>query len=89
MVSKFIKRQQVATAITFVGLSIGNNLNAQGSELPRGQNILPLAGRCNIATFPQTVKAGGYNVLCNVMPDTEKCFAFIKSHITDRHRNLS
>ncbi len=70
----------VATAASIVAGSA-----ALGSNLPRGMNVQPLAGSCRIGTFPQTSKAGGYNELCEVMQDSEKCLAFIKGHFHQKN----
>lgn len=51
---------------------------AIGNDLPRGADVGPLAANCPIAKFPQTSKAGPYNILCKVMKDSEKCLALIK-----------
>jgi hypothetical protein len=49
-------------------------------QAPRGADVEPLAGNCQIGTFSQTGKAGIYNELCDVMQDSEKCLALIKGH---------
>jgi len=78
-----VKERKVNRGVA-VGIAVaGLTLAAQGlskSDLPRGPDIQPLAGSCNIGPFPQTSKAGQYNQLCNVMQDAEKCLAFLKRH---------
>lgn len=68
------------TALT--SLSVGASVaSAQvNHEMPRGRDIHPLAGNCTIGPFRQTSKAGGYNTLCEIMSDSEKCLALIKGH---------
>jgi hypothetical protein len=77
----------LATVVAAAGfaVSVGATAKVAGhtgkvSGPPRGLDILPIAGQCNIGTFPQTTKVGRYNVLCNTMADSEKCLAFIKGH---------
>lgn len=69
----------VATVVTAAGIASGGT-PALAVEPPRGMNILPYAANCRIGTFPQVSKAGQYNVLCEVMQDSEKCLAYIKGH---------
>ncbi len=58
-----------------------SGLAAAGTALadtPRGQDVRPQAGNCEVGPFHQTMKAGEYNILCQEMSDAEKCLAFIK-----------
>lgn len=54
---------------------------AFGEEPPRGRDVLPQAGKCQIGPFPWVAKAGAYNPICKEMPDAEKCLALIKGQI--------
>jgi len=76
----------LASAVAAVGFATCLNATAKVAGPPRGQDILPGAGNCSIGSFRQTTKAGQYNVLCDVMQDSEKCLAFIKGHF-DRAGN--
>lgn len=50
-------------------------------QVARGADVGALAGNCRIGPFEQTSKAGPYNELCEIMPDGEKCLAYIKQNI--------
>lgn len=69
-----MKKNILATVATAAAISTG----AVAAEPPRGMDVRPTAAHCRVGTFPQTTKAGPYNVLCEVMEDSEKCLAFIK-----------
>jgi hypothetical protein len=74
--------QLLTTLVAAAGIAstVTVTAKAPGAGVPRGADVEPLAGGCNIGSFPQTTKAGRYNVLCNTMQDAEKCLAFIKGH---------
>ena len=60
---------------------LSGNLNADDRfDVPRGYAIEGLAGNCAVGPFPQTSKAGRYNVVCDTLTDAEKCLGFIKQH---------
>jgi hypothetical protein len=71
--------QKIAALVAAAGLTAAASASA-ATSVPRGENVGSLAGNCSIGAFPQTSKAGPYNVLCNVMKDSEKCLAFLKGH---------
>ncbi|MES2855429.1 MAG: hypothetical protein V4692_06190 [Bdellovibrionota bacterium] len=53
------------------------------SPTPRGPDVDSLAANCGIGPFGQVGKAGGYNHLCKVMPDGEKCLALVKGQMNE------
>lgn len=67
----------LASVVTVAGIASTGPVMA---DVGRGMNVEPQAASCRIGTFPQTSKAGAYNVLCEVMQDSEKCLAFLKRH---------
>lgn len=72
--------QIIASVVAGAGLSISVGATAKVAPPPRGADVQRAAGGCAIGPFPQTMKAGPYNVLCSSMQDAEKCLAFIKGH---------
>ncbi len=58
---------------------------AEPIGVPRGIDVLPQAGNCNIGPFEQVTKAVPYNALCDTMPDAEKCLALIKRHMNAQY----
>lgn len=65
-----------------VAVAFGLSSVAGAANPPRGHEVRPLAGNCGVGAFPQTTKAGEYNVLCDSMQDSEKCLALIKQHFS-------
>ena len=72
-----MKKSSLVAAVVAAASLTAQAQNAR-PQLPRGMNVDPLAGNCNIGTFPQTSKAGPYNQLCHIMQDPEKCLGAIK-----------
>ncbi len=68
--------------LTLTAIAIGVPAAAQFSP-PRGPDVGAQASSCNIGPFPQVSKAGEYNVLCDTMPDAEKCLALVKRHMSE------
>jgi hypothetical protein len=76
----------------FATLAVAASLSSGASALAavgRGMNVEPLAANCQTGKFPQTSKAGQYNVLCNVMQDSEKCLALIKGQFSFDGTNVT
>lgn len=64
--------------LSLATIFLGAQAYADPTPLPRGEEILDMAGNCKIGPFEQTSKAGHYNSLCNELTDSEKCLALLK-----------
>ena len=50
---------------------------------PRGPNTEASAGNCDIGPFGGVGDAGPYKNYCKKLSNNEKCFAFLRQHITE------
>ena len=73
------RKRALPAVLALAGLSITSYGLAQ-QTVPRGPGIETTASHCRIGPFEQANKAGPYNELCEIMTDSEKCLALLKTH---------
>lgn len=67
--------------LTIAAITLAGATGSAQFDVPRGQNVEPLAANCGAGPFGQVSKAAYYNHLCKTMTDAEKCLARIKGHL--------